>query len=430
MKQLNTFPRRNRTNRPLLLSVAALVTVLVMATSLEAQNAVTDWDAIALNTIVAVSKKNPQAASVYFAYVSAAMYDAVNSIDGSHTPLFTKSAVPNSTSKDAAAASAAHDVLTHYFPLQASTLDTALAASLGSIPDGPDKDQGIELGRSVAAELITRRASDGVEANITYVPGHGPGIWEPTPPAFPPPVAPWMAQMKPFTFDDASLFLSTITPPPALSSPWWAFNFNLTKLYGAKNSSTRGPEQTEIGLFWTDHPLVTYSSSFRKLAIDYHLNTGETARLFAMLYVASADSLIGCMNAKYHYAFWRPITAIQAGDTDGNNLTVADPAWQPLATTPGHPEYPAAHGCYTETIADILAAFFRNQTISYTVHSNVTGTDHTFTDFRDLVREVDAARIYGGMHYLHSVWQGNALGHAVADHVLRNYFLPVKPGED
>lgn len=172
MKLLKTIPQRNRTKRQLLLSVAALVAVLVMATSLEAQNGVTDWDGIALNTIVAVGKKNPQAASMYFAYVSAAMYDAVNSIDGSHTPLFTKSAVPNSTSKDAAAASAAHDVLTHYFPLQQAPLTphwplrsvlsrTALIRTRGSSSEGLSRQNSLRDVQVMASKrtLLTSRAT-------------------------------------------------------------------------------------------------------------------------------------------------------------------------------------------------------------------------------------------------------------------------------
>jgi PAP2 superfamily len=215
-------------------------------------------------------------------------------------------------------------------------------------------------------------------------------------------------------------------PPPALSSQEWVADFNLTKAYGALNSTVRTASQTEIGRFWADHTGAQYSRAFRNLVATQHLGTADAARLGAMQYVALADSLTACFDAKYHFAFWRPYTAIHDADTDGNPDTVADPNWVPLDPTPGHPEYPAAHGCATEALMDTLTAFFGTNQVPYTVTSNVTATTHNFSSFRDVVREVDAARIYGGMHYHHSVVQGNVLGRKVAHHILKNYFLPAE----
>ncbi len=141
-----------------------------------------------------------------------------------------------------------------------------------------------------------------------------------------------------------------------------------------------------------------------------------------MYSVAASDAITACMNAKYHFAFLRPYTAIHDADTDGNPNTVAEPNWVPLAVTPGHPEYPAAHGCVTEAVMDALTAFFETDEIPFSVTSAVTGTTHSFNSFEDVVTEVDNARIYGGMHYRHSVLQGNRLGRFVTEYMLKHHF--------
>jgi len=165
-----------------------------------------------------------------------------------------------------------------------------------------------------------------------------------------------------------------------------------------------------------------YSQALRILISEHHLNTAQSARLAAMQNVTTADSLLACFNAKYHYGFWRPYTAIHNADTDGNPDTVADPNWAPLVTTPGHPEYPAAHGCATDALAVALRTYFQTDRLAYQVSSPITATTHNFRRLSDLVNEVDMARIFGGMHYRHSVLQGNVLGTAVACHVLQSRF--------
>lgn len=410
-----------------------LLIATVGAPSALAQNPVSDWDAVALTTIVGTAKKPPGVANVFFTYVEVAMYDAVNSIDHRFTPFAVSVNAPDGASQDAAVIAAAHDVLVHYFPAQQATLDTDEAISLAALSDGQAKNDGIAVGQAVADQWISIRANDGLEALITYIPGHGPGIWEPVPtyPAPPPntpppPVAPWLAQFTPFTMASASQFLDQIEPPPALTSQQWTDDFNRTKAYGALNSTVRTPAQTEIGLFWADNASAQYSRAFRNLILTQHLGTSDAARLGAMSNVAFADSVTACMNAKYHFAFWRPYTAIHDADTDGNPDTVPDPNWIPLDPTPGHPEYPANHGCVTEALMDTLTAFFGTDKVPYAVTSNVTNTIHNFTTFKDVVREVDDARIFGGMHYHHSVVQGNVLGRKVAHQMLKNYFLPAQ----
>jgi hypothetical protein len=413
-------------------AVNALIVIMCGLTA-RAQNPVSDWNAVALNTIVVTAKKSPPVAPVYFAYMAVAMYDAANSIDHRFTPFAVSLNAPPNASQDAAVVVAAHDVLVHYFPLQQSALDAAEGTSLAAIPAGQSKNDGIAVGLAVAAQWLAIRSGDGLEAPIVFTPGNGPGVWEPVPtfPAPPPntppaPLAPWLAQFRPFALASADQFLSEIEPPPDLSSQEWVDDFNRTKAYGALDSTIRTPAQTEIGLFWADHPTAQYTRAFLNLVATQHLGTADAARLAALANVTFSDSLTACFSAKYHFAFWCPYTAIHDADTDGNPDTIADPNWIPLDPTPGHPEYPAAHGCGTEALMDALTGFFGTDKIPYTVTSNVTHTTHDFSSFKDVVREVDAARIYGGMHYHHSVVQGNVLGRKVSNYVSKSYFLPTE----
>ena len=399
---------------------------LTVASQSGADNAIVGWHAVMESSVPASGRKNAVALP-YYAYVDVAMYDAVSAIDHRFQPFAVRVDAPRGASEDAAAASAAHDVLLHYLPAQAATFDAALASSLASIADGQSKTDGISVGHAVAAQWLALRTGDGLEAPLTYTPGHGPGIWEPVPtyPAPPPntppaPVGVWMAQFRPFALTSADQFLADIPPPPPLKSATWTRNFNLTKTYGEQNSAVRTPAQTEIGRFWTDDAAAQYSRAFRSLVASQGLSTAEAARLAAMYSVAASDAVTACMNAKYHFAFWRPYTAIHDADTDSNPNTVADPNWVPLAVTPGHPEYPANHDCVTEAVMDAMTAFFQTVQIPYSVTSTVTGTTHSFNSFEDVVTEVDNARIYGGMHYRHSVMQGKRLGRLVTEFVLRN----------
>jgi hypothetical protein len=171
------------------------------------------------------------------------------------------------------------------------------------------------------------------------------------------------------------------------------------------------------------------------VAATHHLNVLDTARLYAMTFTAYGDSFIGCLNAKYHFNFWRPVTAIQQGDTDGNPATIGDPNWLPLAPTPNHPEYPAAHGCVTGAVSSVIADYFGTQkvtlnvTATYPIPAALGGgtqtATRTFYTTKDFLREVQSARIYGGMHFQHSIIEGTVLGQRVARQLVRNYFQPL-----
>jgi len=407
--------------------------VLSIVTGGSAQNAVTNWNNIAITAAraskVAPGSTSGSTAAIYVAYVELAVYNAVNAIDGSFEPYKYSLTAPAGASADAAAIEAAYQTLIRLFPDQKQYLDSQYGdpvVGIASIANGQAKTDGQNLGSVSAITLLTLRANDGRGAKVPYsFPSTvSAGVWIPTPPSFLAPATPWAGQMQPFTFDDPGQFLPE--PPPDLSSQTWADDYNQVKTLGAKDSTVRTPEQTEIGLFWTEHGTLQYGRLLRAKVGELGLSLPDSARLFAMTYAASADAIIGCWNAKYHYSFWRPATAIPNGDVDGNPDTEADPAWTALATTPNHPEYPSAHGCSTGAVAHVLKSYFGTPNFQISLFSSVTNTTHNFDNIREWQKEVEFARIYTGFHYHHSMVQGFVLGHRVAQHVVANYFRPAR----
>jgi hypothetical protein len=433
MKNMKTMKRAEFFRALLLVGLAGVFT-----TAATAQNPVVDWDAIATTTIITngatasnVTKTAPGAntqggSSLYLAFVHLAIYNAVNAIQPQYQPYLYSLTAPRGSSTEAAVIAAAHRILVNYFPDQQAALDGQYAQSLASIPDGQSKLDGIRVGEVSALTLIALRANDGRGANVpySYPTNPTPGVWMPTPPPLLAPLTPWVGQMLPFTMTGPSQFLPK-SGPPDLGSKQWARDFNETRALGAVNSSVRTPEQTEIGLFWTDHAGQQYARAFRNLATEQKLDIPRSSRLFAMLFTAFADSFIGCMNAKYTFSFWRPVTAIQNADIDGNPDTIQDSSWLPLGVTPNHPEFPANHGCVSGAIAATLRNFFDDRQFSLTVTSSVTNTTHHFQSAADLEKDVFGARIYAGFHYRHSLEQGFLLGHRVVKQMLQQHFRPL-----
>jgi hypothetical protein len=409
-------------------SKTSLVSLFVLACgTIHASNVVTDWNTIASTTIVANGGKSPGASSVWFAYSSLAVYDAVNAITGQYKPFYYRFAAPANASIGAAAVAAAHRVLVNYFPTQQAALDSQFTTSLAGVADGGDKTAGVAVGEAAAMAVISARQGDGLEANITYTPGSGPGAWIPTPPAFGPPVTPWLGQMRPFTMKAAADFLPD--GPAALNSEDWKRDYNLTRLYGGATSTIRSTAEGEIGIFWTEHTGQQFARMFNALAAANNLGVEDSARMLAIFWTGYADAAIGCFNGKYHFGFWRPVTAIPAGGGSTSPLSstdlTADPAWMPLGVTPAHPEYPAAHGCITGSVSTLIADFFGTTRVNIMADSKAF-TDsvhqHNFTDTRDLMDEVFWARIYAGFHFYHSLEAGRQLGESVADQLFRNHF--------
>src|SRR5215471_12297080 len=302
-------------------TLVCLAAALLPIGALHAQNVVTDWNAIASTTIVTNGGKASVASGVWFAYTSIAVYDAVNAVHRMYQPFYYNGTAPAGASDQAAAVSAAHRVLVNYFPAQQADLDAAFTKSLNSIiASAQAKADGTATGEAAAATLIGARAADGLEANVPYTPGNGPGVWQPTPPAFVAALTPWLGQMRPFTLKSAAQFLPD--GPTPLTNERWVAEYNETRLFGDTNSTIRTSAQGEIGLFWAVHTGQQYSRSFGYLAQNYKLDVMNSARLLAILWTGYADTGIACWNAKFTYNFWRPVTAICAGG--GNSELMAD----------------------------------------------------------------------------------------------------------
>ena len=388
-------------------------------------NAAQQWNKIAEDTAVGAGAFQGEA-FLYLAYVSAAMDRAVNPGER------------NGQSADAAVAQAAHDVLVHYFPAKASDLDALLDTSLAAVPDGAAKRNGIRHGERAADKILRERTDDGLQTPIASTSPFptlpfGPGVWRLTPSAYAKPQTPWMANMRPFVLRRADQFLPP--PPPSLHSQAWVDAFNEVKSLGAVNSGARTTEQTTIATFWSANVNRQWGMLTRNLATSLGLDVPESARFFAMVDVTLADAGIAFMNAKYHYLFWRPVTAIDPtsvtndgfgtvpGVDDGNPMTVEQPGWRPLLATPNHPEYPSAHATFTSAIAEVLTHFLGTSNINVDVQGqpDFSMTRH-FNTADQLRTEVGNARVWAGLHYRFSVNAGAELGREVADYDLERAF--------
>jgi hypothetical protein len=402
--------------------VVTAVNPMTSAQTSDQGRAVADWSLIAQNAIVAVGRRFPGEAAVHMGIVHAAIYDVLVAIEGGYRPFAITATVPPNTSVDAAVATAARRVLVGRFSEQQGDLDDVYIAYLNGIPDGEAKTNGILVGEEVGIGTLLLRANDGLDGSVPYVQRPpGPGVYEPTAPA--PPLGTRMPHVLPLVLDNVSQFRPS--GPPALRSGEYAHDFNEVKELGRLDSSVRTAEQTAAARFWTDHDIPQWNRNLLRLADARGLNSIETARMLAMAHVAGGDAMIGCFDAKYHYLSWRPIHAIHRADTDGNSRTLPDPTWQPLLPTPNHPEYPSAHACHTAAIAEALESFFGPGRLLFSVDSLVTGETRHYRRFRDVVEEVNNARVWAGFHFRYSQEDGTRLGRRVARFVVRNCFQPL-----
>jgi hypothetical protein len=392
---------------------------------------VIDWNQIMLSI---VNTPGAQPANIQptrnFAIVHAAIYDAVNAIDRTHEPYLIDIRAPRSASETAAADAAAYTALVGLYPAQQGMLDADYASELAKVVDGPAKAQGIKLGEQVATDLLAIRANDGSNATPPpFVPGTAPGDFQPTPPNFPTPVFTAWGQVTPFVLDSASQFRPPA--PPALTSDAYAAAINEVQSLGSATSTTRTPEQTEIGKFWNPPIQNFWNQIADEVAAAHHSDLPTTARLFAALNLSFADSAIAFYDAKYTYQLWRPVTAIRLADTDGDPNTVADPNWLPLAgNTPADPSYPGAHSTISAAGADVLASFFGDKQ-SFAVSSPaLSGVTRSFYSFSAAANEAGLSRIYAGVHTRLDHLAGLTLGHDVANFVLHNALLPAHDSSD
>jgi hypothetical protein len=425
------------------------MTLLALCTGTAAADAVTYWNNVVVSATIngiTPSRPNPET-GIAAAYMHIAIYDAIASIDGRYTPFATLvENAPAGASTDAAAAQAACEILSFLypaatFPTIASVVSAACSTALNAIPNGQAKTDGINVGHTSAQGLLAKRQNDGFRANVpyTFLP-LGPRVYQKTPgmdgtiTSYAGPVTPWVAKFKPLTLLSPDQF--RVDGPPPLDSAQWAEDFNEVKNFGAATNlpNSRSAEQEEIGRFYGDiNAQLQIGRNLRQLATDQHLtdDIGESSRFFAQVYTGQADAFVACWDSKYFYNFWRPITAIQHADIDKNEATQQDAGWRPQIVTPGHPEWPSAHGCGTSAYAHAIAEFFGMKRlpggIDLTGGTSTGGTPniHHFDSTDEIIKEIIDARVYNGVHYRTSVIQGSILGHKVAQWVARYYFQPV-----
>jgi PAP2 superfamily len=391
----------------------------------ESGQPVLDWNNVLLSIVNTAGAQPPNIQPTRnFAILHAAIYDAVDAIDRTHEPYLIDIRAPRDASETAAADAAAHTALVGLYPAQQSTLDSDYAAELSQVPTGPAKDKGVRLGEQVANELLAIRANDGSTLPAPlFVAGSNPGDYRSTPPNFPTPVFTTWGEVRPFVLERGDQFRPA--PPPPLTSDAYAAAINEVESLGSATSTTRTPEQTEIGKFWNPPIQNFWNRIAQTVALARHSDLPTTARLFAALNLSFADSAIAFYDAKYTYRLWRPVTAIRLADTDGNPNTVADPNWLPLSgTTAADPSYPGAHSTISAAGADVLGSFYGNDNAFSVTSPALPGVTRSFRSFSAAEEEAGLSRIFSGQHTRLDHIAGLALGHDVAGFVLHHALLP------
>lgn len=357
------------------------------------------------------------------AMVQTAIYDVVNAIEN-RTGYYVTLAPPADVSLEAAIAGAAHQVLKYLYPAQQASFDTVMATSLANVPDGATETSSVAFGRQVADAIIALRESDGWDDFVDYVPGNSPGEWIATEPIYVVALDPHWATLRPWAMSSPDQFRPP--GPPSLGSQEWADAYNEVRTLGAHNSTARTADQTQIARFWADGagtstPPGHWNVVAQQVAAAAGNSIAENARLFAMLNIALADAAIAAWDAKYDDEFWRPITAIQNGATDGNDLTVADPAWLPFLISPPFPDYISGHSTFSGAAATVLTAQFGANYAFTATSEGLTGVTRSFASFDAAAEEAGQSRIYGGIHYSFANADGKTTGKAVANLVMRTF---------
>ena len=380
-----------------------------------------DWGS-RFTSLGASVPENPQRTQIRIAIAQMAMFDAVNAVlDGPYRPFASKPLSVPGASPEAAAIRAAYTVALNEFPTQTATIDSAYNTSIAGVPASPEAiAAGIGVGEAAANAVLAERVGDHRNDPELegYTPGSGPGVWIPTPPAFANPQGAFLQFVTPFGYDDPARFRPHA--PPALDSRTYTVDYNEIKDLGRATETSRTAEQSATALFWSPSASALWTANIRSLASSMDLLTA--ARFEAIGTAAVANAVIACWDAKYSYMFWRPVTAIRAGDTDGNPKTVPDPAWTPFIVTPSHPEYPAAHTTIGASALGFYTVWFGTDQFPLEFKGN-GGEVRNYTSVDEIHAEEGNARVWGGMHWRHSTEVGTRLGSKVgkytATHLLK-----------
>jgi len=378
---------------------------------------VTDWNAFACQ-VVYDAKLGPPMANRALAMTQTAVFDAVNRITGRYPAGKSGEGTVGNASVDAAVAAANRAVLSAAAPAQRAAIDAAYEKAVGAVANGDARKAGIAVGERAAAAVIEARHDDGAMTAETYRPPTKPGVYIPTTiPAIPQ----WPGR-KPWMLESPSQFRPG--PPPKLDSALWARDYNESKALGAAKSTARTPAQTEIAKFWEANMPSIYYVILRSVATQAGRDVTRNARLYEAVAQGMDDAIIAVFDAKYHYLFWRPITAIRNGDQDGNDATARDASWVPFIETPMHPEYPCAHCILAATVGTILKADVGRDPMPELSGTSYTaeGVTRRWKSVEDFMQEVDEARIYDGVHYRNSTEVGTAMGRRVGELAVKKHF--------
>jgi hypothetical protein len=376
---------------------------------------VTDWDTKATEaaSFAALGERE-------VTIVDLAMFDAVNAIERRYLPYLEQLRTTEPTSADAAAASAAATALAALHPEAAASFKAALAEYLAHLNAAPEAlGNGVRLGEAVALKILEARAKDGATAVDSYRPKTKPGQYVPTAVM----VCSTWPTMRPFALASPSQFRPG--PPPSLKSREWAADYNEIKELGGKASNRRSARQTETARFWLMVGPQAYHPLARQIVLERHLSLIDSARFMALFAVTLTDAYIAVFDAKYHYEFWRPVTAIRNADLNDNPATERDATWQPLDNTPMHPEYPCAHCILSGAARFVLESLGQPIPELSLTSPTAPGVTHRWSNLDDFTTEVANARIWAGFHYRFSTRVGTALGRQVGEYVANKIMQPV-----
>jgi hypothetical protein len=383
-----------------------LAAALLAGSAIDANaDVITDWNIRAGDLIVEAKLGTPPAIRV-MAVVHTAVYEAVNAITGRQPAGRLQPQSARGASVDAAVAAASRVTLMKLMPLQQASIEASYKSALAQIADSPAKTAGIEVGERAAAAVLARRADDGTTSAEAYRPHASAGVYVPTAA----PAALQWSQRKPWLMTSATQFRPG--PPPALTSDAWARDYNEVKSLGAKASTQRSTEQTEIARFWEYSLPSIYHGVVRSVTQMPGRDVTQNARLFAAVAQAMDDAMISVFDAKYHYNFWRPATAIRNGDIDGHDATEREAAWTSFIEAPLHPEYPSAHSILAAAVGTLVKAEIgsgKGPALA-TTSPTAKGAMRRWANVDDFVREVADARVFAGIHYRASTEVGTAMG--------------------
>ena len=381
------------------------------------------WNTTVFETLRGPSY-DPMMASRILAMVHIAMHDALNGI----APVYETYSLQELDKKAdpvAAVSAAAYEVLVASVPDKKDQLDAALAQAVKDVKSDDAKERGLALGRIAGKAIVALRAADDIFQNPIVEINNPlePGVYQPVPPS-PFVYAPFWATLKPFALESPKQF--RITPMPALNSSEYAEDFNEVRLKGAKENSTRTAEETSIAKFWYEFSEIGWNRVTATVAADQNLDLLFTARLFALVNMALADSYIAGWDSKFHYDFWRPYTAVRAAATDGNDNTPEEASWEPLLNTPPVQDYPSTHSALGNAAATVLNKLVGNS-VGFTMPStsaDPVNSTRTLTNFSQAAVENADSRVFAGIHFRFSCEKGLELGKDIGDWILSSQLKP------